>query len=177
MHPDSITAAHRSRLAYVYIRQSSPHQVLHHQESQRRQRALVERAVALGWPREHVTVSDDDFPGPSCEEPLDCCVYLPRQQFLCHFVIARVGGTPVVKIQNACYSLQIGHDIDFHVSLYSPILYDAIPCRVKPGDRPHNSQRPGDFASISYPKGLRHALSPPLATVTTSTSEMPITFT
>jgi DNA invertase Pin-like site-specific DNA recombinase len=61
MHPDSITAAHRSRLAYVYIRQSSAHQVLHHQESQRRQRALVERAVALGWPRERVTVSDEDL--------------------------------------------------------------------------------------------------------------------
>ena len=61
MHPDSITATHRSRLAYVYIRQSSLPQVLHHQESQRRQRALVERAVDLGWPRERVTVSDEDL--------------------------------------------------------------------------------------------------------------------
>jgi DNA invertase Pin-like site-specific DNA recombinase len=48
------------RLAVVYVRQSSPHQVLHHRESRERQYALVERAVALGWPRQRVLVIDDD---------------------------------------------------------------------------------------------------------------------
>jgi DNA invertase Pin-like site-specific DNA recombinase len=48
------------RLAIVYVRQSSPHQVLHHRESRERQYALVERAVALGWPRRRVPVIDDD---------------------------------------------------------------------------------------------------------------------
>lgn len=61
MNPDQITTAHRSRLAYVYVRQSSPHQVAVHQESQRRQRSLVDRAVSLGWTGEHVAVVDEDL--------------------------------------------------------------------------------------------------------------------
>ena len=61
MNPDNITASHRSRLAYVYIRQSTQHQVLQHLESQRRQRSLVERAVELGWTRDRVTVVDEDL--------------------------------------------------------------------------------------------------------------------
>ena len=46
-----ITTEHRAKIAYVYIRQSSPGQVLHHSESTIRQYNLVERAVSLGWPR------------------------------------------------------------------------------------------------------------------------------
>ena len=54
-----IQARHRERQAVVYLRQSSPKQVLHHRESRERQYALVERAVALGWPRQRVLVIDD----------------------------------------------------------------------------------------------------------------------
>jgi DNA invertase Pin-like site-specific DNA recombinase len=61
MNPDDITAQHRARLACVYVRQSTLHQVLHHQESQRRQRQLVERALELGWPDDRVTVVDEDL--------------------------------------------------------------------------------------------------------------------
>jgi DNA invertase Pin-like site-specific DNA recombinase len=61
MNPDQITAAHRSRLAYVYVRQSSPHQVVVHQESQRRQRGLVDRALSLGWAPEQIVVVDEDL--------------------------------------------------------------------------------------------------------------------
>src|SRR5215468_4871040 len=52
---------HRDRSALVYVRQSTPQQVLGHQESTARQYALVDRAAALGWPPEHVTVIDDDL--------------------------------------------------------------------------------------------------------------------
>lgn len=51
---------HWERLAIIYIRQSSPQQVLDHRESTARQYALVDRAVALGWPRERVVVIDED---------------------------------------------------------------------------------------------------------------------
>jgi len=61
MNPEQITASHRSRLAYVYIRQSSYHQVLHHQESQRRQRGFLEQALEFGWPRERVVLVDEDL--------------------------------------------------------------------------------------------------------------------
>jgi len=59
--PEKITDRHRERRAYVYIRQSSPKQVQHHQESQRNQYALVEQAVALGWSRDRVQVIDADL--------------------------------------------------------------------------------------------------------------------
>jgi DNA invertase Pin-like site-specific DNA recombinase len=58
---ERITTAHRSKLLYVYVRQSSPGQVRHHQESTELQYRLVERAVLLGWPRERVHVIDDDL--------------------------------------------------------------------------------------------------------------------
>ena len=51
---------HRDRLAFVYIRQSSPQQVLDHQESTARQYALVDFAVQLGWPPDQVEVIDED---------------------------------------------------------------------------------------------------------------------
>ncbi len=58
---ERITTAHRAKLLYVYVRQSSPGQVRHHQESTQLQYRLVERAVMLGWPRERVHVIDDDL--------------------------------------------------------------------------------------------------------------------
>ena len=44
-----ITPDHLAKHALVYVRQSTPKQVLHNQESQRLQYALVERARALRW--------------------------------------------------------------------------------------------------------------------------------
>ena len=55
-----VTASHRSRDAYLYVRQSTPRQVFEHGESRRRQYALRERAVALGWPTERIVVIDSD---------------------------------------------------------------------------------------------------------------------
>jgi DNA invertase Pin-like site-specific DNA recombinase len=57
-HP-KITTDHLAKKAMVYVRQSSPKQVLHNQESQRLQYALVERARALGW--HQIEVIDDDL--------------------------------------------------------------------------------------------------------------------
>lgn len=54
-----ITADHVARRACVYIRQSTPGQVRHNRESQRRQYALVDRARALGW--QDIDVIDDDL--------------------------------------------------------------------------------------------------------------------
>jgi DNA invertase Pin-like site-specific DNA recombinase len=61
LSPEKVTARHRDLRAYVYVRQSSPHQVQHHRESQRNQYALVERAIALGWAAERVQVIDADL--------------------------------------------------------------------------------------------------------------------
>jgi DNA invertase Pin-like site-specific DNA recombinase len=48
-------------VAIVYVRQSTPQQVLDHKESTARQYALAERAVALGWPDDRVVTIDDDL--------------------------------------------------------------------------------------------------------------------
>jgi len=51
---------HLRRQAYIYIRQSTLRQVYHNQESRRRQYALQERAVALGWSSSAVEMIDED---------------------------------------------------------------------------------------------------------------------
>ncbi|HEU5386308.1 MAG TPA: recombinase family protein [Streptosporangiaceae bacterium] len=56
-----ITDRHRDRLAAVYVRQSTPHQVAEDQESTRLQYALADRAVALGWEAGRVLLIDDDL--------------------------------------------------------------------------------------------------------------------
>ena len=48
------------RKAYLYIRQSSPQQVRENQESTRRQYALQQRAIELGWLSGRIVVIDDD---------------------------------------------------------------------------------------------------------------------
>ncbi|RLC74678.1 MAG: hypothetical protein DRJ03_31535 [Chloroflexi bacterium] len=58
-HP-KIRPDHLQRQAYVYIRQSTLHQVQHNQESRRRQYALRDRAIALGWLPSAVVVIDED---------------------------------------------------------------------------------------------------------------------
>jgi DNA invertase Pin-like site-specific DNA recombinase len=65
-----VTADHLRRDAYLYVRQSSLHQVVENTESTKRQYALRHRAVALGWPMERVRVIDSDL-GQSAASVVD----------------------------------------------------------------------------------------------------------
>src|SRR5438552_10083907 len=56
-----VTQRHLERDAYLYVRQSTPRQVLENTESTQRQYALRDRAVALGWPLERIHVLDCDL--------------------------------------------------------------------------------------------------------------------
>jgi DNA invertase Pin-like site-specific DNA recombinase len=56
-----VTQQHLAHDAYLYVRQSTPRQVLENTESTQRQYALRDRAVALGWPLERVHVIDCDL--------------------------------------------------------------------------------------------------------------------
>ena len=58
---EKVTVSHRSRDAYVYVRQSTPSQMVQHTESLARQYELRERAVMLGWPVHQVVVIDADL--------------------------------------------------------------------------------------------------------------------
>jgi DNA invertase Pin-like site-specific DNA recombinase len=55
-----VLSGHRQRQAVVYLRQSSPKQVLENRESAVNQRALRERLVELGWPTNRIVLIDED---------------------------------------------------------------------------------------------------------------------
>lgn len=57
---EKVGAVHLKRNAYLYVRQSTMHQVVENTESTERQYALRRRAVALGWTQEQVVVIDSD---------------------------------------------------------------------------------------------------------------------
>ena len=59
---------HLSRIAYVYIRQSTQYQTEHNLESQRRQYQLVEKARALGFRDVRVIDEDLGLSGSSASE-------------------------------------------------------------------------------------------------------------
>jgi DNA invertase Pin-like site-specific DNA recombinase len=56
-----ISDAHRAKLAVVYVRQSTPQQVIENRESLARQYALANHARSLGWTTERVLVIDEDL--------------------------------------------------------------------------------------------------------------------
>jgi DNA invertase Pin-like site-specific DNA recombinase len=60
MNP-KITEHHRSKPAYIYLRQSTPGQVRHHHESTERQYALRGKALELGWSDPAIRILDRDL--------------------------------------------------------------------------------------------------------------------
>jgi DNA invertase Pin-like site-specific DNA recombinase len=56
-----ITPQHLKRAALLYVRQSTMRQVFENTESTKRQYALRDRAVTLGWPRDEIVVVDGDL--------------------------------------------------------------------------------------------------------------------
>jgi DNA invertase Pin-like site-specific DNA recombinase len=56
-----ITPSHLARKAYLYIRQSTLRQVFENTESTKRQYALKERAIQLGWAPEDIITIDNDL--------------------------------------------------------------------------------------------------------------------
>lgn len=60
MTPMLVRPTHLSRLAVIYVRQSSPEQVALHVEGRERQYRLADRAEALGWPDHRRLIIDDD---------------------------------------------------------------------------------------------------------------------
>lgn len=61
MKSELVRPTHLARKAVVYVRQSTPHQVVSNQESLRLQYALRERARELGWHEADIDVIDADL--------------------------------------------------------------------------------------------------------------------
>jgi len=92
---------HLDRWAIVYVRQSTPQQVIDHQESTSRQYALADRAVDLGWSAAQVQVIDDDLgrSGQSIEGRLGF------QRLLAEVALDRVGlilGLEMSRLARSC---------------------------------------------------------------------------
>src|SRR5919204_3944513 len=58
--PSKIRPAHLERQAFIYVRQSTLFQVREHTASTAQQYDLAQRARNLGWPREAITIIDQD---------------------------------------------------------------------------------------------------------------------
>jgi DNA invertase Pin-like site-specific DNA recombinase len=56
-----IKPTHLKRIAYLYIRQSRLRQVFENVESTKRQYALRQHAIALGWQQDQIVVIDSDL--------------------------------------------------------------------------------------------------------------------
>jgi DNA invertase Pin-like site-specific DNA recombinase len=56
-----VQASHLKRNAYLYVRQSTLRQVFENTESTKRQYALRQRAIALGWSEDRIIVIDTDL--------------------------------------------------------------------------------------------------------------------
>jgi hypothetical protein len=61
LRSEKIQSWQQERLAVVYVRQSSPQQVVEHQESTRLQYGLTRRADDLGWPESRIVVIVEDL--------------------------------------------------------------------------------------------------------------------
>lgn len=82
-----ITQLHLSKAAYVYVRQSTPSQLINNQESTKRQYELAHHAVNLGWPKSEVYLIDEDLAKSGARADLR----QGFQQLLAEISLGRVG--------------------------------------------------------------------------------------
>jgi DNA invertase Pin-like site-specific DNA recombinase len=116
-----LQAWHLDRSAIVYVRQSTQQQVLEHQESTARQYALVERAVALGWPRQQVVIIDDDLgkSGQSIEGRLGF------QRLLAEVALDHVGLILGLEMSRLARSCKDWHQLLELCACFHTLLADA----------------------------------------------------
>ncbi len=112
---------HLDRGAIVSVRQSTPQQVLEHRESTARQYALGDRAVALGWPRDGVTVIDDDLglSGQSAEGRLGF------QRLLAEVALDHVGLILGLEMSRLARSCKDWHQLLEWCARFRTLLADA----------------------------------------------------
>jgi DNA invertase Pin-like site-specific DNA recombinase len=58
---DKIQSFHQQKIAFIYLRQSTMHQVMHNQESTNRQYALKQKALQYGWDPTRIRIMDGDL--------------------------------------------------------------------------------------------------------------------
>ena len=115
--PLTPTTEQRTKLAYVDIRHSSLMQVTRHAESADLQYSLVQRAVALGWPRERVELIDEDL-GKSGAQAEARGGF---QRFLAEMSLARAGLVLSFDASSQCEIAGTQIETSCHVKLPSAL--------------------------------------------------------
>jgi DNA invertase Pin-like site-specific DNA recombinase len=112
---------HLDRRAVVYVRQSTPQQVLDHRESTDRQYALADRAVALGWAPAEVEVIDEDQgrSGATAEGRPGF------QRLLAEISLDRVGLVLGLEMSRLARSCKDWHNLVELCGLFRTLLADA----------------------------------------------------
>lgn len=121
LRSDKVTDEQLARMAIVYVRQSTQHQVLEHRESTARQYALADRAIALGWPATAVEVIDEDqgHSGSSAEGRSGF------QRLLAEVSSDRVGLILGLEMSRLARSCKDWHALLELCSIYRTLLADA----------------------------------------------------
>ncbi len=114
---EKVKSTHLKRDAYLYIRQSTLKQVIDNQESTKRQYALRDRAITLGWHRDQVIVIDSDQ-GKSGAESAD------REGF--QKLVAEVGMGYAGIVMGLEVSRLARNSIDWHRLLEICALADTL---------------------------------------------------
>lgn len=111
---------HCTRLAIVYVRQSTPQQVLEHRESTARQYDLAQRAATLGWPAERVLVIDEDQ-GRSAETAEG---RLGFQRLLAEVSLDHVGMVLCLEVSRLARSCKDWHQLLELCAIFRTLLAD-----------------------------------------------------
>jgi DNA invertase Pin-like site-specific DNA recombinase len=123
LHPvahHKIHRAHYDRLAAVYVRQSTPQQLIRHQESTRLQYGLVERALALGWAQPQVLVIDEDL-GKSADSMAGRSGF---QRLVAEVSLAHVGIILGLEMSRLARSNRDWHHLLEVCALFGPLIGD-----------------------------------------------------
>jgi DNA invertase Pin-like site-specific DNA recombinase len=128
-----IRPTHLERQALVYVRQSSPQQVLEHRESRERQYALAEHAVALGWASDRVLVIDEDQ-GQSGSSAADRPGF---QRLLSEVTLDQVGIVLGLEMSRLARSSKDFHQLIEVCAIFGALLadQDGVYDPAEPNDR------------------------------------------
>jgi DNA invertase Pin-like site-specific DNA recombinase len=111
---------HLARLAIVYVRQSTPQQVLYHRESTQRQYALDQRALQLGWPVDRIEIVDDD----QGQSGRDAQARLGFQSILARIVQDQVGIVLGLEMSRLARSNKDWHQLLETCAIFQTLLAD-----------------------------------------------------
>lgn len=115
-----IAENHLTRLAVVYVRQSTPRQVIEHSESTRLQYQLSERAEQYGWRKDRILTIDDDLgvSGRTAEDRLGF------QKLLAEVGLNHVGIVLGIEMSRLARSCKDWHQLLELCALFQCLLAD-----------------------------------------------------